>query len=65
MKKNIAKRIAAAFMLLVLALAMAGCSDHAPGYGQTDKCTICRKPATHSSANYGYCDEHWKDAIGW
>jgi len=52
-------------MLLVLALAMAGCSDHAPGYGQTDKCTICRKPATHSSANYGYCDEHWKDAIGW
>lgn len=64
MKKNIVRRIAAAVLLVVIALVMAGCSDHAPGYGQTDRCTICKKPATHSTDNYGFCDKHWKEATG-
>ena len=37
---------------------------HAPGYKKTNKCTICRKPATHKTSNYGFCDKHWKKASG-
>ena len=62
---RIFRYIAVVVMLLMLALVAAGCSDHAPGYGQTDKCTICGKKATHSSTNYGFCDKHWKEATGW
>ncbi len=51
-------------MLVVGIMCMSACSRHAPGYGNTSKCTICGKPATHSTENYGYCDEHWKDATG-
>lgn len=43
---------------------LSACSHHAPGYGNTSKCTICGKSATHSAGDYGYCDEHWKDATG-
>lgn len=54
------------FVLLCLLLSMCGGSGgHAPGYGNTSKCTICGKPATHHSANYGYCDKHWKDAVNY
>lgn len=48
--------------LLIAQVILSGCSGHAPGYGNTSKCTICGAPATHKTANYGYCDEHWKDA---
>ena len=37
---------------------------HAPGYGNTSKCTICGRTATHKTSNYGFCDTHWADAIG-
>lgn len=51
---------------IIIGLASCGGSDgHAPGYGNTSKCTICGKPATHHSTNYGYCDKHWKDAINY
>ena len=53
-------------IIAVLVLTMCGgSSGHAPGYGNTKKCTICGKPATHSTSNYGYCDKHWKDAINY
>lgn len=50
---------------LVIFIAVKSCSSdgHAPGYGNTSKCTICGKSATHQSDNYGFCDTHWKKAI--
>lgn len=54
-------------VVILLALALSTCggsSGHAPGYGNTSKCTICGKPATHHTSNYGFCDEHWKTATG-
>ncbi len=56
-----------AIIIVIIAVIIAwlfSCSGHAPGYGDTGKCTICGKTATHHSSNYGYCDEHWKDATG-
>lgn len=41
-----------------------GSGGHAPGYGNTSKCTICGKAATHKTSNYGYCTKHWQQAIG-
>lgn len=50
-------------LIMTMIFSVAGCSsDHAPGYGNTSKCTICGKPATHKTSNYGYCDKHWADA---
>ena len=38
----------------IIVLGMSLCDNgHAPGYGETNKCTICGKPATHSSHGYG------------
>ena len=51
-------------ILVIVGFASCG-SDHAPGYGNTSKCTICGKPATHHSTNYGFCDKHWQDAINY
>lgn len=51
-------------MMMMAMFAMGSGSDHAPGYGNTSKCTICGKPATHKTSNYGYCDKHWKAATG-
>ncbi len=67
MNKSNIKRIAALALVLVMAFFMlSACSGgHAPGYGNTSKCTICGKPATHSTGNYGYCDKHWQDAINY
>lgn len=61
------KSIVILIVAVVLLLAcISSCTDdgHAPGYGNTSKCTICGKTATHKTSNYGYCDKHWKDAIG-
>ena len=55
-------------IIIFIAIGLASCGDssgHAPGYGNTSKCTICGKPATHSTGNYGYCDKHWQDAINY
>lgn len=54
-------------IILFVVIGMASCGDnsgHAPGYGDTSKCTICGKPATHHTSSYGYCDKHWEDATG-
>jgi hypothetical protein len=51
-------------MAMMAMLSMGSGSSHAPGYGNTSKCTICGKTATHHTSNYGYCDKHWKDATG-
>lgn len=29
------------------------------------RCNICGKPATNTFQGYGYCDEHYKEAIIW
>lgn len=52
-------------VVVLLCSVLAGCFNggHAPGYGNTSKCTICKKPATHKTSNYGFCDKHWEDAI--
>lgn len=55
------KKVLTAWMIASM-LVLSGCGGHASGYGNTSKCTICGKPATHHSTNYGYCDQHWKDA---
>mgnify|MGYP004524132563 FL=1 len=49
-------------LLVFLIVGSCGNSNHVPGYGNTSKCTICGKPATHSTSKYGFCDEHWEDA---
>ena len=36
-----------------------------PKSSSGSRCDICRKPATHSFQGYGYCDEHYQDAIKW
>ncbi len=56
-----------AVLIIFVVIGMSSCggsSGHAPGYGNTSKCTICGKTATHHTSNYGYCDKHWKDATG-
>lgn len=63
------KRILTFILLLAMLVSMfaflTACrSGHAPGYGNTSKCTICGKKATHKTSNYGFCDKHWEDAIG-
>lgn len=52
--------------VIMLFAVISSCTDdgHAPGYKNTSKCTICGKPATHKTDNYGFCNKHWKDAIG-
>lgn len=30
-----------------------------------NRCDICNKPATHSFQGYGYCDEHYQQAVIW
>ena len=55
-------------VIIFVVMAFISCgsnSGHAPGYGNTSKCTICGKSATHSTGNYGYCDKHWQDAINY
>lgn len=51
-------------VLLVALFGSCSGNGHAPGYGNTSKCTICGKAATHHSTNYGFCDKHWKNVIG-
>lgn len=63
------KRLIALVLLLVLCISVlalfSACdSGHAPGYGDTTRCTICGKAATHKSTNYGFCDVHWEKATG-
>lgn len=36
-----------------------------PKSSSGSRCDICRKPATHTFQGYGYCDEHYQDAIKW
>ena len=52
-------------LLLSLFVSIFDSGDHAPGYGNTSKCTICNKRATHSTSNYGFCDKHWEDAMNY
>lgn len=63
MKKKIYRAIIMALVLGTLTATCTACTNgHAPGYGNTSKCTICGKTATHKTSNYGYCDKHWADA---
>lgn len=50
---------------IIMGIATFSDGDHAPGYGNKSKCTICGKPATHYSTNYGYCNKHWKNAVNY
>ncbi len=51
-------------IILMIFLSFIGNScGNAPGYGNTSKCTICGRTATHKTSNYGFCDNHWKNAI--
>lgn len=36
-----------------------------PKSSSGSRCDICRKPATHTFQGYGYCDEHYQNAIIW
>lgn len=63
MKANAIKHMILVMLIIVMAISVIGCTNgHAPGYGNTSKCTICGKTATHKTSNYGYCDKHWADA---
>ena len=61
---KILKKVLAVIFMVSILVGLTACSSHAPGYGNTSKCTICNKTATHKTSNYGYCDKHWKDATG-
>lgn len=61
-KKIISVILALVMLFSVLTLFSACDSGHAPGYGKTNKCTICGKKATHKTSKYGFCDKHWKKA---
>lgn len=67
MKSLLALILAVIIIVLTIAFIIAVFDNdgHASGYGNTLKCTICKKTATHSTSNYGYCDEHWQDAINY
>lgn len=54
------KRVLSFMLAVVLALTLCAC-----GGGSTSKCTICRKPATHTFQGSGYCDSHYADAVSW
>ena len=56
MKKTIALLLA-----LVMCLSLCACG----GSTSTNKCTICRKTATHTFQGSGYCNEHYEDAVYW
>jgi len=61
--KGIVGIIIAALVLMFLLWSCSGGSDSATNRGNTSKCTICGKKATHSTSSYGYCDKHWRDMI--
>ena len=58
------KRLLCLLLVILIVFSLCACGGHAPGYGNTSKCTICGKKATHKTSNYGYCDTHWKKATG-
>lgn len=64
MKKLLPVIIVVVLMCLLISMC-GGNGGHAPGYGNTSKCTICGKAATHKSTNYGFCDKHWRDAMNY
>lgn len=63
---NIKSIIVIVIIALIVFIGINSCSSggHAPGYGKTNKCTICGKPATHKTSNYGFCNKHWNKATG-
>lgn len=69
--KKARKMLYWAFLIIVigcLLIAVVSCGSSCvggSGSGDTSKCTICRKPATHVFQGSGYCDEHYQDAIVW
>lgn len=46
-------------MLFSSMIVLSGCSE------DRSKCTICGKPATHHTSNYGFCDKHWESAMNY
>ena len=55
------KRIVVALLVITISLSLYGCS----GGGNTGRCTICRKTATHTFQGSGYCNTHYRDAVVW
>lgn len=60
MKDTVKGWISLLIIIFFIAVIVGSCSGngHAPGYGNTSKCTICGKTATHHGGHYGYCDKH-------
>lgn len=48
-------------IILCIILIFISSLNSSPG----NRCDICREPATHTFQGYGYCDEHYQDAIKW
>ncbi len=66
MNKKIRNVVLLILVVVLTAFTLTACyGGHAPGYGNTRKCTICGKPATHSTENYGFCDTHWQKAMNY
>lgn len=55
------KRTIILSLTIALCLSLSGCG----GSKSTNKCTICKKTATHTFQGSGYCDTHYKDAVSW
>lgn len=55
------KKMAAIIFSVILCLSLTACG----GGSSSSKCTICKKPATHSFQGSGYCDKHYQNAVTW
>ena len=55
------RRVIALLLVIALCLGLCACGGGSSG----NKCTICKKTATHKFQGSGYCDSHYNDAVKW
>lgn len=56
------KRVVAFILVIALCMALCACDG---GSSSGNKCTICKKTATHTFQNSKYCDSCYEDAVIW
>ena len=56
------KRIVAFILVIALRMALCACGG---GSSSGNKCTICKKTATHTFQGSKYCDSCYEDAVKW
>lgn len=65
-ESNFKGTLALILLILVAVMGFSKCGwGGGSGSGNTSKCTICGKSATHTFQGDGYCDTHYNDAVKW